>query len=35
MNAEEDAVEDYVEKIIKEKNVKEQKDPMYVDFISL
>ncbi|XP_012674362.2 ELMO domain-containing protein 2 [Clupea harengus] len=35
VNAEEDAVEDYVEKIIKEKNVKEQKDPMFKKNLNL
>ncbi|XP_048112506.1 ELMO domain-containing protein 2 isoform X1 [Alosa alosa] len=29
VNAEEDTVEDYVEKIMKEKNIKEQKDPTF------
>ncbi|KAL2098058.1 hypothetical protein ACEWY4_007265 [Coilia grayii] len=35
VTAEEDAVEDYVEKIIKEKNVKEQKDPTFKKNLSI
>lgn len=33
VTAEEGAVEDYVKKIIKEKNVKEEKDATYVEFL--